>query len=61
MAEHFGLCYEVVGDTSVLVNATGAKPNYYSLNRKAAEFGYQPTWSSLECILAETAAILKGN
>jgi nucleoside-diphosphate-sugar epimerase len=60
MAEHFGLCYEVVGYTSVLVNATGAKPNYYSLNRKAAEFGYQPSWTSLECILAETSAILKG-
>mgnify|MGYP006283549219 CR=1 FL=1 len=60
MAEHFGLCYEVVGDASVRVNATGAKPNYYSLNRKAADFGYQPAWSSLECILVETAAILKG-
>lgn len=59
MAECFGLCYEVVGDVNVRVNATGSKPNYYSLNRKAAEFGYQPAWSSLECILAETAAILK--
>jgi len=58
MAEHFGLCYEVVVDTSVRVNATGTKPNYYSLNRKAAEFGYQPAWSSLDCILAETSAIL---
>jgi nucleoside-diphosphate-sugar epimerase len=60
MAEHFGLCFEFVDDTSVRVNATGTKPNYYSLNRKAAEFGYQPARSSLECILAETAAILKG-
>lgn len=60
MAEHFGLCYEVVGDASNRINATGAKPNYYSLNRKAVEFGYQPAWSSLECILAETEAILKG-
>jgi nucleoside-diphosphate-sugar epimerase len=59
MAERFGLCYEVVGDTSVRVNATGTKPHYYSLNRKAAEFGYQPAWSSLDCILAETSAILK--
>jgi nucleoside-diphosphate-sugar epimerase len=60
MAEHFGLSYEVVGDTSFRFNATGTKPNYYSLNRKAAEFGYQPARTSLECILAETAAILKG-
>ena len=60
MAERFGLCYEVVDDTSARVNATGTKPHYYSLNRKAAEFGYQPTWSSLDCILAETSVMLKG-
>ena len=60
MAERFGLCYEVIGDTSARVNATGTKPYYYSMNRKAAEFGYQPVWSSLECILEEAAAILEG-
>jgi nucleoside-diphosphate-sugar epimerase len=60
MAERFGLRYEVVGEPNVAVNATGAKPHYYSLNRKAAEFGYQPAMSSLEGIVAETAAILKG-
>jgi len=59
MAERFGLCYEVVGDTTARDNATGRKPYYYSLNRKASEFGYQPVWSSLDCILAETTAILK--
>ena len=59
MAERFGLCYEVVGDTTDRDNATGRKPYYYSLNRKASEFGYQPVWSSLDCILAETTAILK--
>lgn len=58
MAERFGLRYEVVGGTTASVNATGAKPYYYSLNRKAAEFGYQPARSSLEGIVAETAAIL---
>jgi nucleoside-diphosphate-sugar epimerase len=61
VAERFGLCYEVVGTTNTRVNATGTKPFYYSLNRKAAEFGYQPAYSSLECILAETEAILKGS
>lgn len=59
MVERFGLCYEVVGDTSARVNATGTKLHYYSLNRKAAEFGYQPAWSSLDCVLAETSVILK--
>lgn len=58
MTEHFGLHYEVAGGASVTVNATGAKPYYYSLNRKAADFGYQPAWTSLEGILTETSAIL---
>lgn len=60
MAERFGLHYEVTGGTTEAVNATGAKIHYYSLNRKAAEFGYQPAWSSLECIEAETTAVLSG-
>lgn len=59
MTERFGLHYEVAGGPTVAVNATGAKPLYYSLNRKAAEFGYQPAWSSLEGIVAETSAILR--
>lgn len=62
MAERFGLCYEVVSDTNAAhINATGTKPHYYSLNRKAYEFGYQPVWSSLECILMEVSALLKGS
>ena len=59
MAVRFGLCYEVVGDPSAIVNATGTKAHYYSLNRKAAEFGYQPAKSSFECVVMETEAILK--
>lgn len=47
-----------MGSPIATVNATGAKPHYYSLNRKAAEFGYQPARSSLEGIVAEAAAIL---
>lgn len=58
MSEHFGLRYEVVAEPIVAVNATGSKSSYYSLNRKAAEFGYQPTWSSLDCILVEAEALL---
>ena len=58
MAHHFGLRYNVTGGRKAAVNATGLKTHYYSLNRKAAEFGYHPRWSSAECILAETAAVL---
>lgn len=58
MKNRFGLNYEIVKDTAVSVNATGVKPYYYSLNRKAADFGYQPAWSSLDGIESEASAIL---
>lgn len=59
MQQHFGLRYEIVGTPNqAAVNATGAKPHYYSRNRKAAQFGYQPRFSSLDGLLTETAAIL---
>lgn len=58
MTERFGLQFQIVDGSTVAVNATGAKPHYYSLNRKAAEFGYQPVWSSLEGVLNETTPIL---
>lgn len=58
MKQQFGLQYEFVGAASNVVNATGAKPHYYSLNRQAAELGYLPAYSSLECIAKETASIL---
>jgi nucleoside-diphosphate-sugar epimerase len=56
MAARFGLRYEI-GEAAV-VNATGAKPHYYSLNRQAAELGYHPAYSSLDGISAESAIIL---
>jgi nucleoside-diphosphate-sugar epimerase len=55
MAARFGLRYEV--GTAAGVNATGAKPHYYSLNRHAAGFGYQPACSSLDGIVRESALI----
>lgn len=58
MKEKFGLQYEIA-IANDNVNATGGKPFYYSLNRKAAEFGYKPSMSSLEGVLQETASILK--
>ena len=48
----FGLQYEVV-QTAAGVNATGTKPHYYSLNKRAEDFGYQPRLTSLEGIEIE--------
>jgi len=41
------------------INATGSKSHYYSLNTRAADFGYQPSYNSLEGILLEASAMLK--
>ncbi len=54
--QRFGLRYEVSAVASV--NATGSKPHYYSLNRRAADFGYQPQLTSLEGVSQEAATIL---
>lgn len=59
MQEKFGLRYETTEGTAS-VNATGSKPNYYSLNALAADFGYQPTLTSLEGIVKEMHTILEG-
>ena len=56
--ENFGLQYETTKETDS-VNATGNKPHYYSLNTSAAEFGYQPTLSSLDGIIQELQVALQ--
>lgn len=58
MQEQFGLQYEIT-QAVVNVNATGKKPYYYSLNTRAADFGYQPTLTSLEGIVKEFRAIMQ--
>lgn len=58
MQEKFGLQYETT-ETSAGVNATGSKPHYYSLNTRAADFGYQPAMTSLEGLLQEVGAMLQ--
>lgn len=58
MQKRFGLRYEIAGVTAS-INATGGKPHYYSLNRRAADFGYQPALTSLEGILQEATAMLQ--
>lgn len=56
MQRRFGLRYEVADGN--VVNATGSKPHYYSLNRQAAELGYQPAYTSEDGIASESAIIL---
>ena len=58
MQKQFGLRYEIA-DAAASINATGSKPHYYSLNTRAADFGYQPALTSLEGILKEAGAILQ--
>lgn len=57
MQQEFGLRYEITEATAG-VNATGSKPHYYSLNTRAADFGYRPELSSLQGILQESKSIL---
>jgi nucleoside-diphosphate-sugar epimerase len=57
MQERFGLQYEIT-EATASVNATGRKPHYYSLNTRAADFGYQPALTSLEGILREAGVVI---
>ena len=52
MQERFGLKYETA-KLPVLINATGFKKNYYSLNTRAADFGYKPSYTSLAGLILE--------
>lgn len=57
MQEKFGLHYEIT-EAQAGINATGGKPCYYSLNTRAAKFGYRPQLTSLEGISIESGKIL---
>lgn len=57
MRDEFGLRYAVTPLANT-VNATGAKTHYYSKYRRAADFGYQPRWSSQTGIVNEARALL---
>jgi nucleoside-diphosphate-sugar epimerase len=52
MRNYFGLSY-LISDQNVSLNATGMKNNYFSLNKRAENFGYLPTMTSVETILHE--------
>lgn len=56
MQEKFGLMYQLVSEEGI--NSTGVKPYYYSLNRRAGDFGYIPNYSSLDGIVEQAEAIV---
>jgi nucleoside-diphosphate-sugar epimerase len=60
MAARYGLRYEVM-PAAAGINATGAKPHYYSLDRRAAGLGYAPAHTSLDGIRIEADVILGGH
>ena len=49
MRAEFGLQYELTANAAE-VNATGSKPHYYSLNKRAKDFGYISKFTSLMLI-----------
>jgi nucleoside-diphosphate-sugar epimerase len=60
MKENFGLMYNTEkSHNKQIINTTGIKPYYYSLNRSAAELGYTPFLTSIEGILIESKKILQ--
>ena len=52
MRKEFSLQFELVQAVTG-VNATGAKPHYYSLNKRALEYGFNPKLTSLDNLIQE--------
>lgn len=57
MQERYGLHVDTV-ETGAGINATGAKPHYYSIDRRAAAIGYRPAHTALQGVVREADAIL---
>lgn len=57
MQERFGLRYKVDELTEIL-NATGNKAYYFSTNKRARDFGYNPAFTSLEGVEREMNKIM---
>ena len=57
MASAFDLKYQIQAN-AVHANATGIKPFYYSVDRLATRFGYEPQFSSLEGLKREFSLLL---
>lgn len=47
MANKFGLMYKAIDSCGYENSATGLKPFYYSVNKKAETYGYEPTYTSI--------------
>ena len=60
MKEQFGLDY-AFNDGAMGFNATGTKENYYSLNTRASQYGYQPKLTSMEGIAREAEVALNAS
>jgi nucleoside-diphosphate-sugar epimerase len=58
MRVNFGLNY-AVSQSTTNVNSARFKLNYYSLNKRAADFGYSPFFSSMSGVLQQTKKILE--
>ena len=54
----YGLQY-IYKDDIALINNTGNKPVYYSVNKKAISIGYTPLYTSKETISYETKELIK--
>ena len=55
--ENYGLVYKI--EKGIFgENATGIKDNYYSINKKAQNIGYKPIYTSMDCIVEQSKAIL---
>ena len=59
MQEKYGLQYEIFDEK--FVNATGQKMHYYSMNTQAANFGFEPSLTSLQGVLNESDVIFEGH
>ena len=58
LKEKFHLKYSFTKSLSRF-NGTGNKPYYFSIDRKARDFGYTPKYSSLETVLSEMEFIIQ--
>lgn len=53
-----GLKYKVKDDIKISA-ITGTKDNYYSINRKAKDIGYEPKFTSMDSIMQESVTIFE--
>jgi nucleoside-diphosphate-sugar epimerase len=58
LSEKYNLQFEIKDEANIDSSATGFKMNYYSVNRKLKNLGYEPLYSSLEAILKVFSEVL---